>query len=273
MTASAINHRRTRVKIIENLPSADYHAHPAVSKSVLDKIARSPLHARAYLDGVRDEPTAAMQFGTALHCAVLEPQRFATEYAVFDGDRRTKDGKARYEELRASGTQIISAADRDAISAMVMSVRQHNVADSLLQNGVAEHSVFWPHPATGLDCKCRPDWWLQDDSIVVDLKTCEDASPAAFARSVAAYRYHVQAAHYLAGTQARRFVFIAIEKRAPYAVAVYELDAAALEHGHALRERDLQAYASCHEFGLWPGYPAEIMSLALPKWATTGADE
>lgn len=263
------------MNIVSEMPSADYHAHPAVSKSVLDRIARSPLHARAYLDGAREEPTAAMNFGTALHCAVLEPARFASAYAVFDGDRRTKAGKEAYEVLLASGTAIISAAESDAINAMALAIRQHAVASHLLDaaHGVAETSVFWSHPETGLECKCRPDWWLPQDGVVVDLKTCEDASPAAFARSVAGYRYHVQAAHYLAGTQAKRFLFVAVEKKAPHAVAVYELDIESLTQGHSLRERDLQTYASCLEFGLWPGYPEQVQTLALPKWATVGADE
>lgn len=259
------------MKVVPYMPSAEYHSHPAVSKSLLDKIARSPLHARAYMDGQRDEPTASMTFGTALHTAVLEPDRFAAEYAVWEGDRRTKDGKAAYEALLATGATLISAADSDAISAMAMAVRQHPVAGPLLQDGQAESSVFWQHPASGLECKCRPDWW-RNDGMVVDVKTTEDASPAAFARSVAAYRYHVQAAHYMAGTQARRFLFIAIEKKAPHAVAVYELDADAIDLGNRLRERDLQQYASCSEFGIWPGYPTEVLPLALPKWAT-GSDE
>lgn len=257
--------------VVSDLPSATYHAHPAVSKSVLDRIARSPLHARAYLDGQRDEPTASMIFGTAMHCAVLEPQRFAAEYSVWEGDRRTKEGKAAYEAMQATGATIISRDDHDAISAMVASIRQHAVASTLLENGQAETSVFWKHQASGIECKCRPDW-LRSDGIVVDLKTTEDASPAAFARSVAAYRYHVQAAHYLAGTEAERFVFIAIEKKAPYAVAVYELDADSLQVGQRLRERDLDQYASCLEFNQWPGYPAQIQTLALPKWAT-GSDK
>lgn len=256
--------------IVPDLPSATYHAHPAVSKSVLDKIARSPLHARAYLDGMRDEPTASMNFGTALHCAVLEPNRFANEYAVWEGDRRTKEGKAAYETLQATGATLISRDDHDAISAMAMSIQQHPVAAAMLTNGQPEASVFWKH--NGIECKCRPDW-LRRDGIVVDLKTTEDASPAAFARSVAAYRYHVQAAHYLAGTQAESFVFIAIEKKAPYAVAVYELDADSIQIGQRLRERDLDQYASCLELNQWPGYPAQIQKLALPKWATNGSEE
>lgn len=255
------------MKVIENLPAAEYHAHPAVSKSVLDKIARSPLHARAYLDGQRDEPTSAMQFGTALHSAILEPDIFARQYATFSGDRRTKDGKARYEELLSRGATVITAADHDVITAMVTSIRNHPTAAKLLQAGIAEASVFWQDQDTGLDCKCRPDWWSREDGLVVDIKTTEDASPAGFARSVAAYRYHVQAAHYRAGTKASRFVFVAIEKKAPYAVAVYELDPVSLDVGWQARNYDLATYEVCARTNHWPGYPTEIQPLTLPAWA------
>lgn len=33
-------------KIIHGMPNADYHASPAISKSGLDKIAKSPAHYR-----------------------------------------------------------------------------------------------------------------------------------------------------------------------------------------------------------------------------------
>lgn len=257
------------MKIIPDMPSADYHAHPAVSKSVLDQIARSPLHCRAYLDGVRTEPTAAMQFGTALHAAVLEPELFTRQYRVFEGDRRTTKGKADYAALLESGASIISAADLDVITAMMTAIRNHPVASPLYENGVREHSVFWTDPVTGVECRCRPDWWISERATLVDLKTTEDASPQGFARSMAAYRYHVQAAHYMDGTQAERFLFVAVEKKAPYAVAVYELDADALEIGRQLRQRDLQTYASCAEFSIWPGYTNEVQTITLPKWATT----
>lgn len=255
-------------KIIPNMPAREYHAHPAVSKSVLDKVARSPLHARAYLDGEREEPTPAMQFGTALHAAVLEPELYANSYVVFDGDRRTKAGKEAYELLISSGATIISRADYDAISAMAKAITYHPVAGAYVgDSGKAEHSVFWTDQVSNLECKCRPDLWLDQRGIIVDLKTTEDASPAGFAKSVANYRYHVQAAHYLAGTQAERFIFIAVEKKAPYAVAVYELDPASLELGIQTRNRDLATYAVCAGNNYWPGYSEQIETLTLPGWA------
>lgn len=260
------------MKIFTDMTNAQYHAHPAVSKSLLDKIARSPLHARAYLDGTREEPTASMNFGTALHTAVLEPERYAGEYAVFEGDRRTTAGKKAYEELMQKGATIISAADHGAISAMVASIQQHQTAGAMIECGHAETSVFWEDPVTGIECKCRPDYWRREYGVVVDLKTTDDASPEAFARSVASYRYHVQAAHYMEGTRATRFVFVAVEKKPPYAVAVYELDADSLKAGRILRERDIASIASCREFNVWPGYSEHIQTLSLPRWAQGGEE-
>lgn len=251
-----------------NMPAHQYHAHPNVSKSLLDKLARSPMHARAYLDGVREEPTPAMQFGTALHTAVLEPERFANEYAVFEGDRRTKAGKEAYELLLNAGATVINRADYDAIRAMALQIRQHPRAGMFLQNGAAEQSVFWTDKISGVDCKCRPDWTSAGGGVILDLKTTEDASPEAFARSVAKYRYHVQASHYLEGTEADWFLFVAVEKKAPYAVAVYELDPEAMEIGRCTRLRDLEVYLSCRDFNQWPGYPTDVQTLALPAWMT-----
>ena len=115
-------------------------------------------------------------------------------------------------------------------------------------------------------CKCRPDWWNGD--IVIDLKTTQDASPRGFAKSVANFRYHVQQMHYLRGTNAARFIFIAVEKEYPFAVGVYELDNDACGVGEELRQRDMQRIKTCKQRDEWPGYSNDISSLSLPPYAT-----
>jgi exodeoxyribonuclease VIII len=62
-------------------------------------------------------------------------------------------------------------------------------------------------------------------------------------------------------------VFIAVEKTAPYAVAVYELDATALAAGNELRQRDLRMIADCRATSEWPGYGDDCQTLSLPSWA------
>jgi hypothetical protein len=250
--------------------NADYHADPAVSASHLHAIARSPYHYWSrFLDPNRKpvEPTAAMRLGSLVHCAVLEPDELLQRYGVAP-DRRTKAGKEQAERMATEGMEAVSESDMALALSMASSVRQHPAAYALLAQGKAEQSFWWDDATTGLRCKCRPDWYY--GSTVVDLKTTTDASPSGFARSVATFRYHVQASHYLAGLHgAERFVFIAVEKTAPYAVAVYELDAEAMAAGNELRLRDLRMIADCRATGEWPGYGDQCQTLSLPKWALT----
>jgi|694.fasta_scaffold93782_7 hypothetical protein len=255
------------MKTILDMPASEYHAHEAVSNSLISKILKSPAHARAYLDGATDEQTPAMAFGTAFHMAVLEPVRFAESYSVFDMDGRTKEGKAAKQAMLDSGQTIISATDWDTIQGMCVSILRNPTASSLLTDGVSESSYFWTDKDTGLECKCRPDFQSNGTPYIVDLKSTEDASPAGFARSIAAYGYHRQAAHYMAGTGAEKFYFVAVEKKAPFAVAVYELDALALDQGWREVRRALDYWKDCTTAQMFPGYQEEIVTLGLPTWA------
>lgn len=176
---------------------------------------------------------------------------------------------------------------RDAVMA-------HPAARALLTAvpGVAEQSVYWIDAETGELCRCRPDFWRQD-GIIVDVKTCEDASPEGFAKSIHNWRYHVQHPFYQDGINAMReqllaaaageefppvvpapvraFVFLAVEKKAPHAVAVYMLDAEAVELGRMEYRRDLNTLHQCIENDNWPGYGDVIQPITLPAWAFTKA--
>lgn len=254
------------VLIDTNMPSAQYHATDAVSASLLKQIAKSPAHAKAYLEQTQ-ETTPAMLFGTAFHTCVLESERFNDEYVVFTGDKRTKSGKEAYEALVASGKTIITASDYATITAMAAAIGDHPAASKLVRgDGQTEVSMFWEDDDTGLQCKCRPDIWL--GRVIVDLKTTEDASPEGFSRSIQAYGYGIQAAHYLAGSGADAFIFVAVEKKAPYAVAVYQLDALSLEISEMKRRDMLQLWASCRESDSFPAYSDECQLISLPGWVT-----
>ena len=208
-----------------------------------------------------------MRLGSLVHCSVLEPDELSQRYAIAP-DRRSNAGKAAAAEMSANGIEAVSEPEMALAQSMAASVRRHPAASALLAQGKAEQSFWWDDATTGLRCKCRPDWYY--GTTVVDLKTTTDASPSGFARSIATFRYHVQASHYLTGLHgAERFVFIAVEKTAPYAVAVYELDAAALAAGDELRQRDMRVIADCQATSEWPGYGDDCQTLSLPSWALT----
>lgn len=259
-----------------------YHAHPAISKSHLDQINRSPLHYwAAYLDPNREErePTAAMAIGSATHTHVLELDQWDARYAVAPVgiDRRTKKGKAEWETFctAAAGRTVISKADVDQVMSMGRAVYGHRAAAALLgAEGKPEATYMWTDKATGLQCKCRPDYMLADGSTIVDLKTTEDASPRGFRSSLLKWRYWVQAAWYLHGVEQAtgnrpdRFVFVAVEKKPPYGVGVYCADDAMIQLGMEQAREDLEKLAECKAADHWPSYSDDVETISLPGWMT-----
>jgi hypothetical protein len=167
--------------------------------------------------------------------------------------------------MEASGIEAVTAQEMEQALAMAASVRSNSTAALLLSDGQAEQSFWFDDIATGMRCKCRPDWF--DGTTIVDLKTCQDASPTGFAKAIANFSYQIQAAHYLAGTLATRFIFVAVEKQAPYAIGVYELDTEALVHGSIARHNALQILQDCKAVNDYPGYTDGIQTLQLPGWA------
>ena len=249
--------------------NAEYHAHEAVSKSDLDLIHKSPAHYKA----ARHEDTPALRFGTAFHCAVLENDRFNAAYTVIEGDRRTKAVKDSIKDAEAAGKIILTADDFNAIMSMAQAVFKNPICAALLRGSLKEHSVF--AELDGVRVKCRPDGWSTEKGVLFDLKSTEDASPEGFARTVAKYRYHVQDAFYRhvvasatnCDADDLSFIFIAVEKKPPFAVALYQLDEMATLQGWVEARDDMRRYKDAQTSGKWCGYSPKIESLSLPRWA------
>jgi hypothetical protein len=225
-----------------------------------------------------------MAIGSAVHTHVLELDQWDARYVTApDGiDRRTKAGKAEWEAFTAAATgrTVLPKADADLVMRMAQSVFSHPAAAMLLAlPGKAETTHMWTDAATGLQCKCRPDWLTDDGRLLVDLKTTEDASARGFAKSIAQWRYHVQASWYLdgieqaTGTRPEQFLFLCVEKKAPYAVAVYAADAEMIAAGAQTAARDLDVLATCKAAGAWPGYSDQIEPISLPPWMRPGGTQ
>ena len=109
--------------------------------------------------------------------------------------------------------------------------------------------------------------------IIVDLKTTEDASPEAFAKSIARYGYHRQNSMYVDGVESstgdfvKGFVFVVTEKTPPYCTAVYQLDMQGVELGRDQYKRLLLDLADCKIKNAWPGYSNRIETISMPRWA------
>ena len=255
--------------IYDAYTNAEYHAADGISKSDLDLIHRSPAHYKA----ARHEDTPALRFGTAFHCAVLENDRFNATYTVIEGDRRTKAVKDSIKDAEAAGKIILTADDFNAIMSMAQAVFKNPICAALLRGSLKENSVF--SELDGVRVKCRPDGWSIEKGVLFDLKSTEDASPEGFARTVAKYRYHVQDAFYRhvvasatnCDADDLSFIFVAVEKKPPFAVALYQLDEMATLQGWVEARDDMRRYKDAQTSGKWCGYSPKIESLSLPRWA------
>jgi hypothetical protein len=250
----------------------------AVRSSELKLFDRTPAHARYAL--THPEETSAQLLGNATHTALLEPERFATDYVCAPKlDMRTNAGKAEWAEFIAEHKdQTALKADEFAhCQALLNAVQQHPLASAILRApGFTEVSLLWADEQMAFHGKARLDRFCTWDgySTIIDVKTARDASPRGFARDAANLGYHLQAAWYLRGADAlspvaRRFVFLVVEKEPPHCVALYELEEDFLAKGRAAVERALRAYATAKETGAWPGYPQAIQTLNAPAWLQT----
>jgi hypothetical protein len=269
-----------------NHPREQYAAIPAANFSTLKHMSRSPAHAQAAMHEP-SEQTPAMAFGEAVHAAILEPMRFQSQWICTPDfpDGRTKAGKdarAAWAEQNA-GKKTISAETAIAIGRMRDALVNHPLAAELVnRRGDCEAAAVWTDSQTGTLVKCLFDKrWERDDGtqVVIDLKTCADASERGFASAVAKYRYDLQAAIYtdgaahIFGTNKVEFMFIAVEKTPPFGVLIHEMTGDDLTKAWDEYQRYLSRFAECKRTGLWPCYPAKVNKLVLPAYLYASDDE
>lgn len=255
-------------KFIKDMPNADYHGYDGVSKSGLDKIARSPAH---YKYSEYKPSTRAMVIGTAIHAAILEPERFDNDYLITEAKVRT--AKEYRDAVKGKdGDYVLTAPEGKKVMAMRESVENNlNAMQHLRAPGDAELSAICTDPETGVTIRARFDW-LTNSGISVDVKKTQDVRPGKFARSVVDYRYHVQDAMYsfiykqVTGDDLQAFMFLAVEEEAPNSCQLYELDDVSKEMGAFYFRRDLRVYAECINSGKWPHPDNGDGELTLPNW-------
>ena len=258
----------------------EYHSAPGISKSHLDLISgKSALHYwQRYINPDREpeDPTPAKLMGTAIHIAILEPD-LLHEHVVkgLDIEKRSNADKKTWEEFRKShyGKVILSADDYEHVLKVRDAVHRHPVAAGLLRNGKAEQTVFATDKETGELIKCRIDYLPDNGSMILDVKSAEDASPIGFGKSAANYRYPVQTAWYqdvvrqAFGECPEHWAFLAFEKEPPYAVGIYFIEPDDVARAHIQARQDFLRIIDHRRNNYWPDYGAEPRALELPYWA------
>jgi len=253
--------------IVSGMPNEVYHNLDVISKSGLDLIDRSPAH---YAYRSTYESTRALEIGTAVHSAVLEPDLFKQTYMLLKDvtDRRSSEYKQASKQM--GGEYVLTGKEAVMVQMIQDSINMNYQAVKMLSSGRAELSIFARDPVTDVLVMCRLDW-LSDDLTALDLKTTTDIRD--FHKSCANYRYHVQQSFYCdvfewaTGQRLDAFKFLAVEKDLPCINRIFTLDTPSVDYGRKLYRQNLNEYAQCLKNDFWPMPSMDEETITLPHWA------
>lgn len=249
-----------------NMPNDAYHKYEGISKSGLDLVNRSPAH---YHFRAPRSPSRTLELGTALHTAILEPERYKAEYVKLAGAKaRTASEYKQAIKVHGSERVLISheASNIDSIQETIRS--QAHIKELLDSCDLFELSGLVEYK--GVMLRIRIDAFSSTDIVAVDLKTTIDSSRTEFAKSVYNYRYHVQDAFYsavfelIAKKPLKAFKFLAVENDPPHCPMIYTLDDEAKMIGLQEALRNLETFSSAE---MMQGYEQTNEPLNLPCWA------
>lgn len=283
----------------------DYLALPYMSASKLEKLRRSPLQLRHSLT----EPprtSEALERGTALHLAILEPALFATRYVVAEpcgvllgrsskraGEPCGNPGLFKLRELDcwACGThvkgfggqiddsaEVITAENDAAVRGMAAAVAAHPRARTFFEGrGDFEVTIVFEDQETGVLVRIRPDRLIERAGMYVGLKSTRDAAEWAFPADAERRGYFRSLALYRRGLRAvdwpyKHTAVLAIESTPPFDLVPYLADEGDLDTADREVSRLLRRYADCTKDNFFPGYATECLTLRRPAWATKGDD-
>lgn len=252
----------------DKLSNAAYHATEAISSSDVKAVyGKSLAH---WKHRASFKPTPAMAIGTAVHDICLEGGQNIVRGGA---DRRGKQWSDAFADAEAADKLLLTAGDYDLAMSVADSVLSHPVGRKMEgKDTINEASFFATDPLIGLDIKCRPDSYDPETGAIFDIKTCQDSSPRAVEADIRKYSYAIQAAFYLhtlrcAGFKAERFIFVFVEKTAPFAINVTELTRDYVAWAFSAMHKALSDIKTARETNVYEtGYSTGINMIDTPPW-------
>lgn len=247
-----------------------YNKEPHFRSSHIKEIVKSPAH---FYTAWKSEPKDSSTFdeGRAVHSVLLEQNldKFIKRPAGIDG--RTKDGKARMDELKATGKTVLDAEVFDSMYARLEVFTKSSEAMKIYTGAQIEESFYSAHALSEMLIKARPD--MYKPGIIADIKTTSNM--AWFEKDLIKYGYHIQAGYYslvtrlVTGVKTKEFVFVAQEKVAPYGIQIFSINESQL---NVLEEKATELLLRASIFvreNNFPSYDDIKKSITLPTYALT----
>lgn len=275
--------------IVKDLSIKDYHNDKThLSASSIKEAMKSMKHFNWYRNQPKENVFKAhFDLGNAFELLLLDhfqgTNGFLDCVCVFDESQRPEQDKGITSKINQEWKQSILNGDKyvifpkdvEILEAMINSCFNDQTIVKLLSNTDKQVSLFWEDAESGLKLKSRPDVNKSKANVLVDIKTCDSASPQEFARAVAKFNYPIQAAIQMRGCvetglmpQVDKYYWLAVEKKAPYCAQIFEFnpsdwgaaDTAVRMVLHKIAQGGDSGYSeqADNEFG--------IITLELPKY-------
>ena len=218
-----------------------------LSYSALCQFDKSPNHLLDYWNN-RNEVTPAMLEGSLGHTLVLEPEKFAKEYVIFDGRRSGgvwTEFKAEVEKEENPRKIITQKQYNSVIEIVEVALNNPQVRELLKELKEVEKHVKWKTKGLNFHGFCDG---VADD-FIVDIKFCQD-SGYKFQKDLIYGNVKMQSAMYLESFDFDRdYYIIAIEKKRPFNSQIYKLGSELIQEG-----RD-KFYSLIDRYKEWDGSP------------------
>lgn len=280
------------------MPDSQYRSIDALHSTELGYFAISPRKCQLYREG-KEEPTPAMLWGTTIHSAILEPEKFMERYVTEpatlpDGrkagsvptgarkedyiNRNTNEWKAFVSEWAQKNTGKIQldADEFTQLRNIMAAVHSHPIANALIKTHQKEMVALWVDEETGLKCKGKADLIGE---FLIDFKTTTCETPKEFERECYSRSYHSQMAFYdkgfrLNGCDFKKHFIIGLEKRkkGECSCLVMEMSPELIERGYETNKRLMGQYLECKKNDKWPGFEG-VYSLQIPAWAVVDLEQ
>ncbi len=267
---------------VVNMPRGMYRHRPGLNPSslaagLMDGGEVDPRAIRDAYEGVDKTRSAAaqdrMDRGTLAHLALLQPERLASDVAVWSGDTRRG---AVWDAFQAEnvGKLIIRSDDYASVMETVNAMRSQPIVSALLCDIVPEVAMFTRIESHGLTLQGRGqvDAVNFADKVIVDIKTTEAGiDQRSCERTIRDMHYREKMAFYrnalagLTGTDPEQWrcwnLFLSLGDRVGIRAMKFATDA--MEFGTYRMNAAIDATASCLATGKWPMFAkSDIMSVA-----------
>ena len=255
--------------ILQDVDERDYHASRGIGSTTMKAGTKSMAHFKIAVEGEREfsaQTLKAMSVGSALHCLVLEPEKYTEKFIVQPEDIKVRRGKA-WDAFESENREkdILTLDDENTAKGMAAAI--NNEVGEYFKGGINEYS-FWYRYKPNIVLKARIDCAVDD--LIIDLKTTYVDEPYQFTKTVK-YDYNIQDAHYRLVTGFKDMLFIGVSKSKPHDIFLVKQGDDVKERAERLLHTTINSIEMALDFDEFPKRPIEINETELTAWERDNA--